>query len=92
MVGIVKEARKKTSRNGNNYLFIKLSDEYGQISCRLMDGRQDNMTRYYEGEGRTPKEDEIVIVYGNKSEDSIFLNTLSILNEKIYTKLYDLES
>jgi hypothetical protein len=57
-----------------------------------MDGRQDNMTRYYEGEGRTPKEDEIVIVYGNKSEDSIFLNTLSILNEKIYTKLSDLES
>jgi DNA polymerase III alpha subunit len=92
MVGIVKEARKKTSRSGNNYLFIKLSDEYGQISCRLMDGRQDNMTRYYEGEGRTPKEDEIVIVYGNKSEDSIFLNTLSILNEKIYTKLSDLES
>jgi len=92
MVGIVKEARKKTSRNGNNYLFIKLSDEYGQISCRLMDGRQDNMTRYYEGEGRTPKEDEIVIVYGNKSDDSIFLNTLSILNEKIYTKLSDLES
>lgn len=92
IVGIVKDARKKTSRNGNDYLFINISDEFGQIPCRLMDGRQDNMTRYFDGGGKVPEEDDIVIAYGSKSEDSIFLNTLSILSEKIYTKLSDLDS
>jgi hypothetical protein len=57
-----------------------------------MDGREDKLTRYYEGGGKTPQEDDIVILYGNKSDDSIFLDSLSILNEKIYTKLSDLQS
>jgi DNA polymerase-3 subunit alpha len=92
IVGVVKEAKKKTSKNGNKYLFIQISDEYGQMSCRLMDGREDKLTRYYEGGGKTQQEDDIVILYGNKSDDSIFLDSLSILNEKIYTKLSDLQS
>ena len=92
IVGVVKEAKKKTSKNGNKYLFIQISDEYGQMSCRLMDGREDKLTRYYEGGGKTPEEDDIVVLYGNKSDDSIFLDSLSILNEKIYTKLSDLQS
>jgi len=93
MVGIVKEAKKKTSRAGRNYLFLKIADEYGQTVCRLTDGgRDDKFTQYYEGGGKTPKEDDIVVVYGSKAEDSIFLNGLTILSEKIYTKLSQIET
>ena len=93
MVGIVKEAKKKVSRAGRPYLFVKISDEYGQMTCRLTDGgRDDKFTQYYEGGGKTPKEDDIVIVYGSKADDSIFLNGLTILTEKIYTKLSQIES
>lgn len=87
MVGVVKEARKKVSRAGRAYLLVKIADEYGQMICRLTDGgRDDKFTMYYEGGGKTPKEDDIVVVYGSKAEDSIFLNGLTILSEKIYTK------
>jgi DNA polymerase-3 subunit alpha len=93
MVGVVKEARKKVSRAGRPYLFVKISDEYGEMVCRLTDGgRDDKFTMYYEGGGKTPKEDDIVIVYGSKAEDSIFLNGLTILSEKIYTKMSQVES
>ena len=93
MVGVVKEARKKVSRAGRPYLFVKISDEYGEMVCRLTDGgRDDKFTMYYEGGGKTPKEDDIVIVYGSKAEDSIFLNGLTILSEKIYTRMSQVES
>jgi len=70
MVGIVKEARKKVSRAGRPYLLVKISDEYGQMTCRLTDGgRDDKFTQYYEGG-----------------------NGLTILTEKIYTKLSQIES
>ena len=93
MVGVVKEARKKVSRAGRPYLLVKISDEYGQMTCRLTDGgRDDKFTQYYEGGGKTPKEDDIVIIYGSKADDSIFLNGLTILTEKIYTKLTQIES
>ena len=93
MVGIVKEARKKISRAGRPYLLVKISDEYGQMTCRLTDGgRDDKFTQYYEGGGKTPKEDDIVIIYGSKADDSIFLNGLTILTEKIYTKLSQIET
>ena len=93
MVGVVKEAKKKISRAGRAYLFVKISDEYGQMTCRLTDGgRDDKFTQYYEGGGKTPKEDDIVVIYGSKADDSIFLNGLTILTEKIYTKLSQIES
>jgi DNA-directed DNA polymerase III PolC len=93
MVGIVKESRKKVSRAGRPYLLVKISDEYGQMTCRLTDGgRDDKFTQYYEGGGKTPKEDDIVVLYGSKADDSIFLNGLTILTEKIYTKLSQIES
>jgi DNA polymerase III alpha subunit len=93
MVGIVKEARKKVSRAGRPYLLVKISDEYGQMTCRLTDGgRDDKFTQYYEGGGKTPKEDDIVVLYGSKADDSIFLNGLTILTEKIYTKLSQIET
>lgn len=93
MVGVVKEVKKKVSRAGRPYLFVKISDEYGQMVCRLTDGgRDDKFTQYYEGGGKTPKEDDIVIIYGSKADDSIFLNGLTILTEKIYTKLSQIES
>jgi len=93
MVGVVKEARKKVSRAGRPYLLVKIADEYGQTVCRLTDGgRDDKFTMYYEGGGKTPKENDIVVVYGSKAEDSIFLNGLTILSERIYTKLSQIES
>ncbi len=89
----VKEARKKVSRAGRPYLLVKISDEYGQMTCRLTDGgRDDKFTQYYEGGGKTPKEDDIVVLYGSKADDSIFLNGLTILTEKIYTKLSQIET
>jgi DNA polymerase-3 subunit alpha len=91
IVGWVTEAEKRTSRNGNKYLRVNIQDEYGSISAMLMDGHQNKMTQYFENGGKTPKEDSVVVLTGKKSADTIFLDNIFILDEKIYMKLSELK-
>ena len=91
IVGWVSEAEKRTSRNQNKYLKINLQDELGSITGMLMDGRDNKMTQYFENGGKIPKEDSVVVLTGRKSNDTMFLDNLFILDEKIYMKLSELK-
>ena len=91
VVGWVSEAEKRTSRNQNKYLKINLQDELGSITGMLMDGRDNKMTQYFENGGKIPKEDSVVVLTGRKSNDTMFLDNLFILDEKIYMKLSELK-
>jgi DNA polymerase-3 subunit alpha len=91
IVGWVTEAEKRTSRNGNKYLRVNIQDEYGSMSAMLMDGNRNKMTEYFENGGKTPKEDSVVVLTGRKSTDTMFLDNIFILDEKIYMKLSELK-
>jgi DNA polymerase-3 subunit alpha len=91
VVGWVSESEKRTSRNNNKYLKISLQDELGNINAMLMDGRDQKMTNYFENGGSIPKKDSIVVLTGRKSNDTMFLDNIFILDEKIYMKLSELK-
>ena len=91
VVGWVIESEKRTSRNNNKYLKILIQDELGNVNAMLMDGRDQRMTNYLDNGGVIPKKDSIVILVGRKSNDTMFLENLCILDEKIYMKLSELK-
>ena len=91
VVGWVSESEKRTSRNGNKYLKVNLQDELGSMYAMLMDGRDNKMTAYFENGGSIPKKDSIVVLTGRKSNDTMFLDNIFVLDEKIYMKLSELK-
>jgi len=99
-VGVVTDAFRGTSRNGNKYLKVILRDEVGEIPFIAMDKnvrrngswkRINTLSDYYNGGNATPKKDNIVVVYGTKGDDIIFAENFTLLDKKIYMKLSELK-
>ena len=87
-VGVVTDCVSRTSRNGNKYMRAEVQDDFGKVNFMLMNNRRSNtLDNYLNNGGKRPKEGEIVFIYGSKGDDIIFGEKLTILDEKIYTKL-----
>jgi len=91
VVGWISESEKRTSRNNNKYLKVSLQDELGSLNAMLMDGRDLKMTNYFDNGGVIPKKDSVVVLTGRKANDTMFLDNIFILDEKIYMKLSELK-
>ena len=91
-IGVVEDSFRSTSANGNKYIKILLSDEMGTIPGIMVDTRrQMTCTEYIESGGKIPGKDNIVVVIGRKADDILFIDSLSIVDEKICMKLADLK-
>lgn len=99
MVGVVKERKIAVSKNGNKYMRLVLSDEFGDITFMFMDNRQgEKLTKFLESGREPPEEGDIWYAAGQKPEPRegetnpmIFADTVARVNEKIYFKLRDLD-
>ena len=92
MVGVVKDCYRKKSQNGNKYAKIELSDESGKIKAMLLDSNNKmRLTEYLENGNKLPKEESIVILSGKKGDGVLFIDKMSILDEKIYMKLSEIK-
>jgi hypothetical protein len=70
---------------------ITLSDENGMFNVMMIDNkRSQKFTEYINAGGVTPEEEDIIIVYGSKSGDIIFIDSIKIVSDEIYMKLSDL--
>lgn len=91
-VGVVKDCVSRTSRAGNKYMRVEIQDDYGKVNFMLMDNRRSaTLSEYLNNGGKKPKEEQIVFVYGAKGEDIIFGDKITILDEKIYTRLSEIK-
>ena len=91
-VGILTDIIRRTSRNGNKYARLDLQDEVGTVDCLFLDGRRaPRLTNYLESGKKLPKKGEIIIVYGSKGDDVVFVDKLFPLKDKIYMKLSELK-
>ena len=91
-IGVVEDCIKRTSRNGNKYMKISITDEYGRYDAMLLNSRRGNFyDRYFEANKKTPGKKSIIVAYGRKGEDIVFLDSLSIMDEKIYMKMSDVK-
>jgi DNA polymerase-3 subunit alpha len=91
-IGVVDDCIKRTSRNGNKYMKLSISDEYGKYDAMLLNSRRGNYyDRYFERKEKTPLKKSIIIAYGRKAEDILFLDSINIMDEKIYMKMSDVK-
>ena len=91
-IGVVDDCIKRTSRNGNKYMKLSISDEFGKYDAMLLNSRRGNFyDRYFESKNKTPSKKSIVVAYGRKGEDIVFLDSLNIMDEKIYMKMSDVK-
>jgi len=91
-IGVVEDCIKRTSRNGNKYMKLSISDEYGRYDAMLLNSRRGNFyDKYFSSEQKTPLKKNIVVAYGRKGEDIVFLDSLSIMDEKIYMKMSEIK-
>jgi hypothetical protein len=49
------------------------------------------LTEYLENGNKLPKEESIVIITGKKGDGVLFIDKMSILDEKIYMKLSEIK-
>ena len=91
-VGVVTDCVSRTSRAGNKYMRVEIQDDYGKINFMMTNNRRSaTLDNYLNEGGKKPKEGQIVFIYGTKGEDIIFGEKLSILDEKIYTRLSEIK-
>ena len=91
-VGVVEDSFRKTSVNGNQYIKVLLSDEFGNMPAMMVDSRRGRTcTEYIEQGNKIPDKDNIVIIAGRKAKDILFVDSMSIVDEKIHMKLADLK-
>ena len=91
-IGVIEDSFRSTSANGNQYIKLLLSDELGSIPGIMVDTRrQRTCSDYLEQGKKIPDKDNIVIMTGRKGDDILFVDSLSIVDEKICMKLADLK-
>ena len=91
-VGVVEDSFRKTSTNGNQYIKVILSDEFGNMPTMMVDSRRGRTCTEYIAKGnKIPDKDNILIVVGRKAKDILFVDSMSVVDEKIHMKLADLK-
>ncbi len=91
-IGVVEDCIKRTARNGNKYMKLSITDEHGKYDAMLLNSRRGNFyDRYFESKKKTPSKKSIVVAYGRKGEDIVFIDSLNIMDEKIYMKMSDVK-
>jgi len=87
-ISTIKSCLKRTAASGNKYYFIVAEDETGETKCMFM---ERDYTRYLDKGKSLPEKNSIAIITGRKSDTTVFVNDLRILDNKIYMKLSDLK-
>lgn len=93
-IGMVIDSFKGVSRNGNKYIKLIISDEYGKYPVMFMDNSRGNKySDYLDSGNKNPDKNDIIAIIGSKPSDSdiVFADNIIPLKEKIYMKLGDVK-
>lgn len=92
-VAYVKDAVSAVSKKKTKYYKIEAADGTAGVNIFLFDTSQGQKIEKCKlnNNGKLPKENNIIIVYGTKKDDAIFAEDIIIKDDKIYTKLGDLK-
>ena len=88
VVGQVNDHFTRTSSNGNKYMMIMLSDNQASQKFLFMDNRREEKLTNFLQKNKIQKED-ILVLSGTKSSDTLFVDTIKVIDSKIYMKLRD---
>ena len=88
VVGQVNDHFTRTSSNGNKYMMIMLSDNQASQKFLFMDNRREEKLTNFLQKNKIQKQD-ILVLSGTKSSDTLFVDTIKVVDSKIYMKLRD---
>lgn len=88
VVGQVNDHFTRTSSNGNKYMMIMLSDNKASQKFLFMDNRREEKLTNFLQKNKIQKQD-ILVLSGTKSSDTLFVDTIKVVDSKIYMKLRD---
>lgn len=88
-IGSVKECVSGISKKKNKYMRLLVSDETDNTTVLIFEKGMDLCKNI---NGCLPKEDNIVIIKGEKKEDCVFAYDIGIQDQKVFTKLSELKS
>jgi len=58
----------------------------------LLNSRRGNFyDRFFENNAKAPSKKNIVVAYGRKAEDILFLDSIKVMDEKIYMKMSEVK-
>lgn len=89
-VGIVTEVKDFKANNGENMLRLNISDTDGDLTVLFYGRAYDDWVKkntLENGKKDIPKKESIVVISGQKSGDTVFLDKLFQMGDKIYLKL-----
>jgi DNA polymerase III alpha subunit len=84
----VSKNKTKANPNGSQYAVYSISDESGALKTMIFNNRLEQCKVQ---NGNLPKAGDIVIVKGQKKGEAIFAESISVQQNRIYTKLSELK-
>jgi DNA polymerase-3 subunit alpha len=89
-IGVIQECKSGVSREKKTrYFKMQISDETAAVNVMIFSDKIDDMQNL---NNRMPKEEDIVIVTGQKFGDSVFARLVAIQTHTVYTKLSQLKA
>jgi DNA polymerase-3 subunit alpha len=82
----------KTSAAGNKYMNISGSDEKGLAKFLFMDNRREAKLTDFLDTGNKINKGDVLILTGTKSGDTLFVDSIKVIDTKIYMKTKDLKN
>ena len=89
-IGHVDKIYSGTSRNGNKYLKLTVSDEAGSVDAMIFNKKMESCIVANNNE--LIKKQDIVIVKGVKKDGVVFADTIGAQMNRVYTKLSELKN
>ena len=89
-IGHVDKIYSGTSRNGNKYLKLSVSDEAGIMDVMIFNKKMESCIVANNNE--LIKKQDIVIVKGVKKDGVVFADTIGAQMNRVYTKLTELKN
>jgi len=89
-VGQIDDFFVKTSKNDNRYAKILISDDSGTADLMFCDGKKEKKLTDFLDKSKLVK-GSIILVKAQKSGDTNFVDSIRVVDTKIYTKIRDLK-
>ena len=78
----------KSREKGNKYMRMMVGDETSSIKVMIFNDKLEDCIRINNG---VPEKKQIVVIKGTKFEDVVFADLISVQDNKVYTKLSEIE-
>ncbi|MDB4663521.1 hypothetical protein OAE74_00880, partial [Verrucomicrobia bacterium] len=93
IVSEVEDVYKGKTRKDNSVFYkFQMKDEAGRTSALFMDTKRGkNLSNYINNGNQIPEKGDIVVFTGRKGDDIVWLEKMTIQNDRIFMKLSDLK-